>query len=572
MGKLQSVRIKRFKAIEDAPIDLSDLNVLVGANNAGKSSIIQGLHFGIALLQSIALAGQWHRNVRKDADTLSTSISPNQIIYSPAEDIYCLGMGGSLREDKELAISIQFGLSSGEQPTITIRKGRNRNILVVISDAASAEPLASLENPFSVFSPGLAGVAKTETYVSDGVLLRTIARGDANLVLRNILYRLWNKPEWSDFIADLRDIFPKIDFDISYSSSTDEFIGVRTKFNGDWIPLDLVGTGVLQATQILSYIHRFSPSIVVLDEPDSHLHPNNQILLCNLLRKVARDRETQILLTTHSRHVVDAIGSGSYFLWVRNGTVDRAGEDDEIGILLDIGALDIKERIAQKAAAIVLTEDEAVDKLRSILLSSGFPEEYTVILPYHGVSSIKQLRPLVKMIRSANPNAKIILHRDRDYLTDAEASHWEDAVRRMGVEPFLTNGVDIESHFLNPRHLAAVNNVDEKRFEQWISDAIAEADDKSVQHYVNGRIAIERELGNASKINPGALAVEARKALTDNPMRFVHSKTVLKVLRKIFKSETKQNLQDEVISKHLEYDNLLCIAKKIPKLKSNNTN
>ena len=39
MSQLQSVQIQRFKAIEDAPFDVGALNVLVGANNAGKAAL-----------------------------------------------------------------------------------------------------------------------------------------------------------------------------------------------------------------------------------------------------------------------------------------------------------------------------------------------------------------------------------------------------------------------------------------------------------------------------------------------------------------------------------------------------
>jgi predicted ATP-dependent endonuclease of OLD family len=56
---LQSVRIQRFKRIKDAAIDLGAVNVFVGGNNSGKSSLIQGLHFGVGLLQTIALSGVW---------------------------------------------------------------------------------------------------------------------------------------------------------------------------------------------------------------------------------------------------------------------------------------------------------------------------------------------------------------------------------------------------------------------------------------------------------------------------------------------------------------------------------
>jgi energy-coupling factor transporter ATP-binding protein EcfA2 len=482
-------------------------------------------------------------------------------------------MGGKLLEKRESAIKLQFTLASGEKPSVSVRKGRNRNILVAVENATAAKRLASLESPFSVFSPGLAGVSKTEQYVSDGVLLRTIARGDANLVLRNILLRLWDTQEWSGFLSDLREIFRELEFQVDFKKKTAEFISVQVRVGKEWIPLELVGAGVLQATQILSYIHRFSPSIVVLDEPDSHLHPNNQRLLCALLRRVAEERGTQILLTTHSRHVVDAIGGVTKFLWVRNGTVESAGADDEIGVLLDIGALDVKERAARPGTkASVLTEDESTRPLEALLESSGFVMGETVILPYYGISTIKQLRPLVRMISGINTDAKIVVHRDRDYLTDDEAREWEESVRSFGVEPFVTTGVDIESHFLEPRHLAAVNSGrSEVDFCRLIDTARLACKDISVQHYVNGRIDIERSKGTHASINHGKLAVEAAKAVESDPVGRSHGKTILKWIRSEYQKEYLSNLQDTVPSEHASLNSLATIAKKTFRSRSKQT-
>ena len=124
----------------------------------------------------------------------------------------------------------------------------------------------------------ITGISKRENYVSDGLLLRTLARGDANLVLRNILLRLWGTDAWNTFLTDLHYVFSGLELTLDFKPETDEFIDVRIKAGKDWVPLELAGTGILQATQILSYIHNFEPSIMVLNEPDSHLHPNNQSL------------------------------------------------------------------------------------------------------------------------------------------------------------------------------------------------------------------------------------------------------------------------------------------------------
>ena len=554
------VQVKRFKAIKDASFKLSSLNVLVGANNSGKSSIIQGLHFGIGLLQTIQLSGKW-----TTGNTIVTSINPTELIYSPSEDVYSLGMGGKLQTSAESAITLQFTLASGEQPAVAIRKGRNRNILVTVTMATTAKRLSSLEHPFSVFSPGLAGVSKTEQYVSDGVLLRTIARGDANLVLRNILFRLWGTPEWEGFLFDLREIFPDLDFQVEFKKETDEFITVKAKTGKDQVPLELVGTGVLQATQILSYIHRFSPSMIVLDEPDSHLHPNNQRLLCTLLRRVAEDRSIQILLTTHSRHVVDAITGPTQFLWVRNGIVESVGVDDEIGILLDIGALDIKERSGQPGIkAIILTEDEHTRPLDALLRSSGFVMDKTVLLPYYGVSTIKQLRPLVRMISGVNAEATIVLHRDRDYMTDIEVNEWENSVRSLGVKPVVTTDVDLESHFLRAEHLADVNpGRSEADFDRLINAALASCKDDSIRHYVNGRIEIERSQGNHASIDHGGLAVQATRAVENDLKGLSHGKTVLRRIRRDYQRKYNENLKDTVPGKYAPLKELVLIAEKV---------
>lgn len=82
-NKLSSCQIKRFKAINDAPFDCDDVNVLIGANNSGKSSVLQALHFGIGLLQTVELENKWNKS-----NDLSISISPNQLLYTPCEDVY----------------------------------------------------------------------------------------------------------------------------------------------------------------------------------------------------------------------------------------------------------------------------------------------------------------------------------------------------------------------------------------------------------------------------------------------------------------------------------------------------
>jgi AAA domain, putative AbiEii toxin, Type IV TA system len=560
-SNLTSIHVKRFKGISNAFFDVASINVFIGANNSGKSSLAQLLHFGIAILQAIELAGRWSNN-----SMIALSLSPTQLLYSPCVDLYALGTGGKLLENAASAIELTLTLSNGEQIVIEIRRGRNGNIHVKVDNVPIAKTLSNLKSPFTIYSPGLAGIARHETYISDGVLLRTIARGDANLVLRNILIRLSEKPEaWAEFIADLRQLFEQIEISVAFAPETDEHIMVFANLGTGEVPIELAGTGVLQAVQILGYVHFFHPSVIVLDEPDSHLHPNNQRLLCKLLQGVADERSTQVFLTTHSRHVVDVLRGQAAFLWVRNGTVESIKQDHDLAVLVDIGALDVQEMLSQsQARCIVLTEDALKRNLEVLLEASDFATVDTLVLAYYGCTSPHNLRPLLELIRRSNPSAKIIVHRDRDYLTDDEGNEWSTKMREMGAEPFLTDGVDVESHYLNAQHIAELNNLPLEETETLINDVTDSCMNISLEKYVNGRSDLEKKNGTFGKLNLGQLAVNAQSLIDKNKERYRHSKTVLKALRSKFQEIHSTNIKVIGITKHLRSDYLANVASKIP--------
>lgn len=55
---VKQITIERFKSIESATLDLGKINVLVGANNSGKSSVLQALQFATSVAQTAKLYSQ----------------------------------------------------------------------------------------------------------------------------------------------------------------------------------------------------------------------------------------------------------------------------------------------------------------------------------------------------------------------------------------------------------------------------------------------------------------------------------------------------------------------------------
>lgn len=534
--KLRNITIERFKRLDSIDFDVDGVNILVGGNNSGKSTIIQAVHFAFTLFQSLTIGNKWPVKEKK-----SSTISPTELIYIPSEDPYSLGHGGRLLEDASKGIAIRFTFDNGEKINLAIRKGRITNLIVEPDNIEFAKSLSKLEAPYSVFSPGLAGVSRNENYVSDGVLLRALARGDANVVLRNILYRLRQKPEWEPFENDLALIFPSVRLEVQFNSAIDQYVNVSVLEDSRRIPLDLAGTGLLQAIQILAYFHLFAPKLIILDEPDSHLHPNNQRLLCSLLSSLAIDRDVQVLVTTHSRHVIDTMYNDAKLLWVRGGSVVAASPEDQVEILLELGALDVREKIAEgKYKAIFLTEDRLTQLIAILLSNSGFELEKTAILPYNGVTSPHLLKPLVKQIKDIS-QATIIVHRDRDYMDSSEIEAWSKDIVQIGADPFVTSEIDIEGYFSTLDYVGAALQQKGQKIDDIKDKVVAGETDEIIASYVNGRVDIARKAGTIGKLDLGKLGALAAKKAAEDPFGLMKGKRRLAKVRKIVKESLGYN-------------------------------
>jgi energy-coupling factor transporter ATP-binding protein EcfA2 len=597
MSKIKKIRVKRFKQLVDFELDIQNTTVLIGANNAGKSSILQALHFAVAVAQTSRIVG---KGVKWGADKFEVSFNPTQLLYSPVADVLTLASGGNLNEDSLRQIEIEIILENEEACIVTVKRGRNRNIQVTLKGRSVGERLMNQTPPFTVYAPGLAGIAKEERYMSPGVIRRIVARGDANLVLRNVLSMIHEnekkekienenslkndyprallaykngvgpKPEswviaasrykgmWSRFQSDMRALFPGIVIEVCFNHDDDEVIEVFFKQpKGPKLPIDAAGTSVLQASQILAYITLFQPEVLILDEPDSHLHPNNQRILCDLLIKLAEGRNFRALLSTHSRHVLDSLKDHAKIVWLSGGKKVNYDIVSMPSMLLELGALDSLDYFADgKLKCLFATEDskqESKDALIALLESNGYPIAEIDIESYSGCTKLDSARVLRDFLRAKAPKVEFILHRDRDYMNDTAVRDFQNEMAGINVHLFLTEWSDVEGHFISADHIAALNPlIAKERAQELIDIATVETMDKSIKSLINIRTeAAFRARNNGKKNhNAGALAVEAHNDYMADPVKWRRGKIVLNHLKSLLNRELKTH---PVIFKKSEY-------------------
>jgi energy-coupling factor transporter ATP-binding protein EcfA2 len=536
---ITSFTVRRFKRLQDITMEFGDSTVFVGANNSGKSSMLQAIHFGVALAQSSLLVG----GVAWRQDRYELSFSPSDLLYTPVSDVMTLATGGNLVEDIGQRVEFIFRAADGNTCTIQLRRGRNRNIGVTLEGRPLGERLQSLTDPYSIYAPGLAGIPRDERYQPLGSVRKIVARGDANLVLRNVLHQLSsNHVAWNQFIDDMRQLFPTIDISVSFDPNTEESITATFSVDGSpELPLDAAGTGILQASQLLAYVALFQPRLLILDEPDSHMHPNNQRKLCALIHRLTQDREVQAIMCTHSRHVLDALRTRCKLVWMSQGTVVDGADIDTTKMLLDLGALDSVDYFADgQLRCLVATEDEKTDLIESVLWNSGFGEDDTQVISYSGCTKIDSAIVLGRFLQEKAPHVRLVIHKDRDYIADADIEQIRAALAAHNIRLFVTAFSDIEGYYLNAQHIVHLNpGLTEAQVNQMIVEARDAVADKSKEVIVNLRTqdAFRKRNAGGAVPNHGAIAVAANNEYDANPAQLMRGKVVLNRLKMLLQQQ-----------------------------------
>lgn len=474
--EITSLEIERFKRVHKAEIQLSDINVLIGANNAGKSSMLQGVHF----CAGAAVAAR-----RLDKATFTQQ----SLLYCPARNFVDLRNGDPYQNQSAfgyLRVRAVVG-DDDEQYTVRVYRGRNEGNVGCErhGNPAIGAMVTAFIPPFSVYVPGLAGIPEVEEYRSESVVRKGVASGDANLYLRNVLLLIKNKKLLPELTQLMKLIFPNFSIEIKFDQVHDSHIEVLVQAGANQTkkPIELIGTGVLQTLQIFSYATLFKPKLLLLDEPDSHLHPDNQGLLAESFVALVENLETKIIVSTHSRHLVEALYGEANFIWMKGGKIQEQGNSlEKVPILMDIGALDSFDKLINGAIEhVILTEDTNLTMMKILAKGSGFDMAKTLIYSYKASTNLNSAYTLCEFILASVPECMVIIHADNDFLTEDEEKLLREKIEKCGAKAFITEGSDIESYFVTPEHIGILIGEDPETISDWL-DEIALAKHNKLTH------------------------------------------------------------------------------------------
>lgn len=314
---MRSLRIKNFKCFEDKEIKFSKLTVLAGGNGAGKSTVIQAF---LLLAQSFD---------RKDFENIP------KIIY--LNDYYCeLGSSKRLRNYEANEDTIEFTFTDELERAIDIITIDDKNDLNVLK-ILNPEEIAAITN--SDASNALNFVAYFDFIGADRFGPKSFHHTDSNfsrinvgkfgeytaLILNNHGLKALSTVK-GDLLTNvnmwLSEIFGYVKINTDFIEEANvAMLKVQNHPLGKYeSPMNMpYGVSYLLPIIVSCLVRQIPKSelfedykshteeneMVIIENPEAHLHPSAQSKLGYFLAKMSN--HVQIIIETHSEHIINGI-------------------------------------------------------------------------------------------------------------------------------------------------------------------------------------------------------------------------------------------------------------------------
>lgn len=537
---LSFFHVKNFRSIVDACFPLSKVTVLLGKNNEGKSNILRAFTIAMRILEShsevitskrIVENSQdykWQRDYpknlqvggkKKKADRVTTFVLVFKLDVDEI-DSFRKEIGNNL--NGELPIEIRIGPS--DSPSIkVVKKGKGSKSL----NAKSKKIATYISKLISYNSIPAVRTEEDGLQVVDVLVRRELDKLsenkdyiDAMQVIDNLRKPVLDSISQSiknvlvEFLPSIKSVTVKA-YDRRlyrfrpYESSVNIDDGQDTDLEdkGDGVK-SLVTLGLLQNQWI-----KGGASVVAIEEPESHLHPEAINRLRETIYSLAKNN--QVVITTHNPLFVNREMIGSNII-VNNG---RAVVASNVRSIRDVLGVRISDNLFDAKLAILvegITDEKNLRTIlsrKSALIKQAIDDHLLVFLPLRGVKNlgyyVNMFRTLVAsfycILDGDNPAQQEVMNLLKNkVLFDNEYTCFLLAGHNNGIEIEDTFDVSIYSDFMSDKYgvdvTAPMFKRKDKKWSEKLKDIFAvngRLYDKDIEEAIKNEIAsiVERRNG-----------------------------------------------------------------------------
>ena len=449
---IHKVAIRRFKRFGDLELVLPGHVVIAGPNNTGKTTLLQAIAAWWLCLE------RWRRlndfNPRRGGYTRAP-ISRQTFSAVPLRVFDLLWNQRQSRQPIEIEITSTDGWSIAmelvEESTEQIYVHPRRDV--------SAEVLKAAQLP-AVFVPAMSGLGTEEPVYQRAKIEQLLGQAKPGDVLRNLLVEANQSAEaWSRLSEAIERLFH---VRIHPPNTEGPDILAEYSIAGDDTRLDIAsaGSGFQQVLMLLTFLNTRPASVLLLDEPDAHLHVILQDAIYGELRSVAARQRSQLVIATHSEVVINAVEPRELCVLLDQPRM-VADSDERSRLINSLGVLTHEDIVrALDAPGVLYLEDYTdLEILRAWARVLGHPALELLTTKLYWRKTVHQPRPGAAGIQARDHYGALILVREDlpglEILDgDARPEIPPTEITGRGLQRVRWRRYEVESYLYHPDALA----------------------------------------------------------------------------------------------------------------------
>ena len=471
---INKIELKRFKKFENTSIDIGDFAVLVGENNSGKTTILQAINLAMNAFSRLKLYSTESGVVKPRSKGVGTTQLPGILNDDFRELYYSKKSRNGRANGNSIGAEIHLIDENDNRYGMQISSlfgGYNLTPLSKTSDFGNNPVLHEKE---ALIISGFVGLSSFEEKALSLSIRNRLRDGRASEIIRNLLLDTKeNAPSnYEKLVQRLEKDFgfeiERVAFDETADINVHAYYG--EDIDGRKVPFDFCasGSGMMQVLQILTSIYRYCPSnasVVLLDEPDAHLHSNMQVALFYSLREIQKELDIQIIISTHSTSIISAAAPSEI---IPVSSVDHIGpltRSDEVDELISERINSYELSKIKSNGVVVFFEDTNIDYFLKCdqLLNCRFLVGPKTVAHFCGRTKDDKLpftiKPVVQELLGRH--VSIFAIRDRDGLSNDITDVLIHKADEAEIDYHFLDYYEIESYLLIPdlflRALAKMN-------------------------------------------------------------------------------------------------------------------
>ena len=304
---IKKVIVNKFKKFSSHEFELANRIVISGPNNSGKTTLLQ------AVCTWFELASRWREqpsDLVRDSDENYPAIELYLSDFSsvPLTDFDHLWFQKNTKEP----LSVWLRVDSPKSWTIGfeflyVSRGlaKIRPCKEVKEDALSALQRVTMT---PTYIPAASGPNRLEDFFDRKVIPQRLAHSQSGEVLRNMLYWVSLENEkWSLLKQEIKSFFGYEILPLSPGAQV--AARYRRYETEEAFDITSASSGFLQVLSVFGALLYQENTIVLVDEPDAHLHTLLQRKMYTSLKRIAQKTQSQLIMSTHSERFINAADS-----------------------------------------------------------------------------------------------------------------------------------------------------------------------------------------------------------------------------------------------------------------------